>query len=315
MDDDRPTLDELHEQLRGPLSDSLPASSDTLQIEYLCQPKDVADDPAKLLVRDGESRKLSVVLVSAPADPGLVGRGMRIAAQTKARLGARLGDVILEPLGEGTIEGLSYVILPFCRPIGEGKVARRYWRLVLRRSVLDWLAEANASTLVEASAADVADSFELPLERMAESQLVDGALRRAANEALGRLKRGDWQPRFVFMHGDLWEDNLLLAPPSRAKGEGRGEYPFVVIDWPGATLRGYAMYDLIRLASSMRLRGRGLRREVLRHCEILGGEPEDAPGYLLAGLGHLSFNLGCFSPEVYLEMSRTCFNDLEAVLA
>jgi hypothetical protein len=314
-DDDKPMLDELHEELRRPLSDALAARHGPLEIEYLCEPKDVADDPVKLLVTDRESRRVAVVLVSSPVDPDIVSRGMRIAAEAKTLLGERLGSVILEPLGKGALRGLSYTILPFCRPMNAGRIARRYWRLILRSNVLDWLAEASAATVVEASDADVVDAFERPLEHVAMLEVMDGALRGAADEALGRLKNGDWNPRFVLMHGDLWEDNLLLASRSPADAGNRKNYPFVVIDWPGAKLRGYAMYDLIRLAASMGLRGRGLRREVLRHCEILGSEPANAIGYLLASLGHLGLNLGCFAPETYADMSRSCFNDLRNALA
>ena len=66
-DDDKPTLDELREALRRPLSDALAAESPPLGIETLCEPKDVADDPVKLLIT-AESRKLAVVLVSSPTD-------------------------------------------------------------------------------------------------------------------------------------------------------------------------------------------------------------------------------------------------------
>ena len=91
-------------------------------------------------------------------------------------------------------------------------------------------------------------------------------------------------------------------------------YPFIVIDWPGAKMRGYLMYDLLRLANSMRLSTRALRREVLRHCQIVDIEPVSARGHLLAGLGYLGLNLGCFPPEVYAETSRICFNNLSDAL-
>jgi hypothetical protein len=313
-DDDKPNLDELREKLREPLSAALEIEAGLCHVDYLCEPKDVADDPTKLLVRDPDSHKVAVVLVSSPVDPDIVGRGMRIAAEAKKVLGERLGRVILDPLGEGTLRGLSYTILPFRKPMSEGRITRRYWRLVLRGRVLDWLCKVNEATALQVDDADLAEAFERPLEHLATLDTMDDALRRGAGEALQSLNRGDWSPSFVLMHGDLWKENLLLA--SRTPRLGRGESaPFIVIDWPGATLRGYAMYDLLRLARSMNLSRSGLAREVLRHCEILGITPTGAMGYLLASLGHLGMNLGCFASEKYTEVSVACFNDLRRALA
>ena len=57
-----------------------------------------------------------------------------------------------------------------------------------------------------------------------------------------------------------------------------------------------------------------LRREVLRHCDILGGEPAAAMDYLMASLGHLGLNLGEFPAGRYCETSLTCFNELRNAL-
>ncbi|MBW2420444.1 MAG: hypothetical protein JRH19_18020 [Deltaproteobacteria bacterium] len=337
-DEKKPSLEELRRELREPLSAALGSDQEPYSIELLCEPKDVADDPAKLLVTSRGSLELAVVLVAAPAGPGLVRRGMRRAAEAKELLGERLGSVILEPLGEGDLRGLSYTILPYRRPFGEGAFARRYWRRALRSTTLDWLAEVTEATLGETGDTEIAEGFERPLAHLATLEAMDDSVRRAADGAVGRLKSGEWRPKSVLMHGDLWLGNMLRAVagpgaggrrrgyagrPLRGRRRGyagrplrgrRREFPFVIIDWPGSIMRGYAMYDLIRLAASMGLRGAGFGHEVRRHCDILGSHPASAMDYLAASLGHLGMNLGEFPSERYCESSVSCFNQLRSAL-
>jgi len=313
--DERLDLEDLRREMRKPLSDALGADTGEYHVEYLCEPKDVADDPTKLLVEDVHGRKVAVVLISSRVEPELVGRGMRIASDAKHALGERLGSVILTPLGESTLHGLSYTILPFRKPISEGRIARRFWRLVLRRKVLDWLASVSERTARTVEEADISRAFAEPLRHLATLEAMNAEVRNAAEDSLDRLNRGEWKPRFVLMHGDLWEDNLLLSSGSPASTDSQQSAPFVVIDWPGASLLGYPIYDLLRIAHSMRLGRSALRREVSRHREILGTDSAGAMGHLLACLGHIGLNLGHFPMEMYTEMSMTCFDDLRTALA
>ncbi|MBJ22502.1 MAG: hypothetical protein CL933_24085 [Deltaproteobacteria bacterium] len=311
-DHDRLGLDEWREALRDPLQEALGQGSSEIRVEYLIPRKDVADDPVKLLVSDARAGKRAVVLISSPVEPDLVGSGMRIAAAAKERLGPRLGSVILEPLGQGTLDGLSYTILPFRNPLAEGRLMRRFWRLRLRGRVLDWLAEVASTTAADASAEDASNAFEASLRHLATLETMGSAMRDAAQEALDRLRAGEWKPQFILMHGDLWDGNLLL--PSRSPATDESPAPFVLIDWPGATLRGYPLFDLLRITRSMRISESALRREVSRHCQILRIEAVGARGHLLACLGHIGSNLGFFPVDMYTEMSRNCFADLERAL-
>jgi len=313
-DDKRLGLDDLREEMRQPLSDALGVGPAEYQIGYLCEPKEVADDPTKLLVEDLHGHEMAVVLISSRVEPELVGKGMRTASDAKQVLGEKLGSVILTPLGEGFLRGLSFTILPFRKPISEGRIARRYWRLILRRKVLDWLAAVNEKTARDVEDAEISRAFEEPLRHLATLETMNAQVRSAAEDSLERLNRGEWKPRFVLMHGDLWEDNLLLSSGSPAPPSNQPSAPFVVIDWPGASLLGYPIYDLLRIAHSMRLGRSALRREVSRHREILGMGSAGAMGHLLGCLGHVGLNLGCFPMEMYTEMSMTCFDDLRTAL-
>lgn len=89
---------------------------------------------------------------------------------------------------------------------------------------------------------------------------------------------------------------------------------FVIIDWAGSEIYGYAMYDLVGLAQSMRLNARNLRREVVRHCRLLRCEPADATSYLVAALGHIAMNLERFPIDRYAHMAESCFATLDHAL-
>ena len=89
---------------------------------------------------------------------------------------------------------------------------------------------------------------------------------------------------------------------------------FVVIDWPGSELRGYAIFDLIRMSQSMRLNTRSLRREIASHCQLLNCGMADSLSYLLAALGHIAMNLEHFPVDAYARMADACFATLEETL-
>jgi len=311
----RPGLEEMRAALRDTLGAALRdddgVDPGVLDIHYLCDPKEVADDPAKLLVADARGRSRAVVLVSSPVDPELVGRGMRIAAKARERLDPRLRAAILEPLGEGRLEACSYTILPYRRPLGDGGLARRFWRRAIRASVLDWVAGVARTTHEDVPEARIAKAIEAPLAHLAHLETMPSDIREAASHSLGEFRQGAWKATSVLMHGDLWEDNLLLAADASWFGRSSS---FVVIDWPGATLEGYPLYDLLRISRSMRVGTKRVRAEVLRHCDSLGLDAEGAMGHLLACLGHIGLNLGHFPMDMYVDMSRACFADLRSAL-
>ena len=68
------------------------------------------------------------------------------------------------------------------------------------------------------------------------------------------------------MHHDFWTGNVLIDQDSPGGARfGR----FVVIDWGGARVRGYPLYDFLRLCSETRLQGRAFFRALARQCQAL----------------------------------------------
>jgi hypothetical protein len=112
------------------------------------------------------------------------------------------------------------------------------------------------------------------------------------------------------MHGDLWIGNVLLRDATSGL-KGAWSDRFVIIDWPGSMLRGHAIFDLTRLTQSISTGERALASELIRHCQALQCDPEDAVGYLLAALGHLEMNLEQFPFDRFMGMATACYHQLE----
>jgi Phosphotransferase enzyme family len=290
------TPQELGDALAGPVGEALISTARVGSIEPLGPDKPVADQTYKYLVKSSEGEAVAVVLCSPGVAPDLVARGSRCASQAKRALGTGLGKVVLEPIDQGEVRGLSYVVLPYCQPLSDRRLVGWLERRRLRPMVLNWLLGLTRQTMRDVSEADRHARFNRPLDRLAQAVGASDAVRQAAVRGLNRLERGKWTPRFVLMHNDLWKGNILL--------DGRGG--FVVIDWPGSTVDGYAVYDLVRLADSFRLGGRALGEQVRAHCRVLGCEPRDAVSHLAAGLGHLLLNLEHFPMHRFMPLADGC---------
>jgi hypothetical protein len=298
-----------YDSIRTPLAAALGGASRVGSISQIEPDKPGVDVTTKFLVRDERNERVVVLLRSPPVTPGLVARGMERARQAKQALGPDLGRVILEPLIEGEIDGLTFAILPYCTPFSSSPWIWRWQKLRLRPALLRWLRKVASATAVVPADGKIEDGFAVSLERLAEIAAVGDPVRAAATRARERLARRHFSPKLVLMHGDLWKDNILIdhrGTTSRLHALDR----FVVIDWPGSTLAGYPIYDLICLSNSIGLVGRRLREELDIHARILGCEPADVRTYLLAALGHTGMNLEHFPVERFAGLADACFERL-----
>tara|TARA_R110002096_G_scaffold281703_1_gene475778 strand:+ start:1516 stop:2466 length:951 start_codon:yes stop_codon:yes gene_type:complete len=303
----------LIEGLREPLQAAL-GKVEIGELQHLPGPNRVVDETTKVLVKDPRGQPVSFVLISPSVDPEIIARGMQLAAESKLRLGPWAGRVIFDPILEGRLGGLSYAALPYYRPITGGRLRRRFFQMVLRPGLLDWVAAVVEATAEPAAVDIVNESFELPLAHLAESLLVEPAMRRAAEVSLGRLQEAAWRPRHCLMHGDLWQGNILSAPAIVDGKRLRPRDRFFIIDWPGAVPRGYPMFDLARLLMALRVGRTTASVQVARHCRILECEQIDALSHLLAALGSIGMKLGHFPPENYAQMSNHCFSTVSRAI-
>ncbi len=292
-------LGPLLEDLVGPVTDLSP----------MCGEKEAADDTLKLCVRDAAGVPRAAVLVSSALAPDLVARAMERAAAARRVLGFSLGRHVIEPLHTGVIQGRSFSVLPFLPPMRESGPLARLQSLWLAPQLLDWLHDAAKRTLAEVGSSGRRVRFEKPLEHLLEREGVSSRVRAAADRALVGLRDGKWAARHVLMHGDMWAGNVLLS----SRGIARRPLT-VLIDWPGALVRGYAIFDLVRLAHSLRIRPVLLRRELERHAELLSCRPEDTLAHALAALGHHGLQLEHCPVRRYLRMVETCFDTISEAL-
>jgi hypothetical protein len=302
-----PTLEMLQETLRGTLA-AAAGPAGFARLAPLGGPAQVADATTKALVLDSAGGRACVLICSSPVAPGQVARGVTNAREARRLLAGEARDVILEPLGEGEVRGLSYVLLPCCPALASGRLSWMLQRRSLTPRLLEWL-HAVASTPTGDGRADGA-AFEAALSVCASHPALNQSVHRDARRALDRLRSGEWKPLHHLDHNDLWKDNILLPAPARAASPGR--FPFTVIDWVGANTRGYGAYDLVRFARSMRLRPRVCRRELRRHADALGCAPVDLMGHLLASFGWLGEHLEAFPVDRYAKSVQQCTEWLHA---
>lgn len=303
--------------LRDGLDRALAPTGGFGRLSLLRPPGTLLDSVTTLLVQDGDGRPNGIVQCSASRATGaddLVRREVDRGQAARAALGPRLGDALLEPLLVADDGDRTFAAYPLCRPMPE---ARWRWvaaRLGLRGPLLDWLFEVTRTTRREPTPDDLTRDFTRPLEAVAGDPRLSPPLRAGAREALARLEAGAWRPVHTVVHGDLWRGNVLRWPRRIWWRERPPRLPFVLIDWRGSRARGHPIVDLLRLIDLLRGGARTLRRQLERHCWALGCEPDDARGYLLAGIGAGGMSLGCMEPRRWVLGAEALWSQLVEAL-
>lgn len=299
--------DRLGDRLKEALGEKAPGS-----FELLIPPREVEDDIAKILYRTAAGKPRAVVLVAPPLYPRKVTETVDACEAARRSLGDDLGSVILKTLLAGSLDGRSFSVIPYCGQLSGNALWSRVQDARLSPALLDWLRQATKRTSSELSESEKERALNLPLEHLASLKEVSESVRAAAREARRLADEAALRPRTVLMHGDLWRGNIMKPPTDLDSEIARaGIRPFVITDWHGSMLRGYPIYDLVRLALSLRVGPRRLKAELLAHGEILGCGIRHARTYLLAALGHLGLNLHCFPYDAYTRQVEMCAGALE----
>jgi len=310
MTREQPTSREILDALGSRMADALSVPARGLDLVPMGSVIPRADGAAAFRVVDPDGRCVAVFQCSAPDFPEMVARSMRCAAEAKRALAATEAAAILDPVLETRLDGMSCALLRYCQPLSNQRLVWRLQRELLRPRLLAWLLRVTQQTVAEATPDERSAHFAAPLERIAGERALHQSLRDDARRALQRLGDGSWRPRHVLMHGDVWKGNVLVEPTSTSPERRAWRDRFVVIDWPGSLRRGYAVYDLVRLAGSMRLGPAGLRSELRRHCDALDAQPDDAGAYLLCALGHVALHLEHFPIDQFVAMAHSCHDTL-----
>ncbi len=278
-------------------------------IRHLPDDKTTADATAKYAIEDIHGRVRAFALVSSASGPDIVGRAILSLDAARRALGRDAAHAVIQQWHDGVLAGRSFAVFPHFQPISDLRLVGRYQIVRLRHRVLRWMRDVTRLTSHAPNPATLHAAFVQPLTHMADDEALPANIRRHAVETIERLHRHQWRPRHVLAHNDLWKGNILLADRGGTQG-----YGFVVIDWASSCVDGYAIYDLIRVAESLRLSRRRLTRELSAHCTLLNCDPVDAWGHLLAALGHLGRNLEHFPRPRYLAMAEGCCRRLDWAL-
>ncbi len=158
-------------------------------------------------------------------------------------VGTKLAQNLLMALEVGESDGLSYSISAYHRPLHTIFLLKQMdnWRVSAR--LVNWVIAVAKSTKANESVAETGTQFVQPLMALSQANNVKQAYQNIIIKAIEAINNSTWQPYFVSAHNDLWRGNVLSSNNTK----------FVLIDWDGVTLEGYAFYDLVRVASSSNL--------------------------------------------------------------
>ena len=283
--------DALIVRVRTELGTAFNTRNDEIELTALRTQGTVTDSPVVLLARLQGYRW--VVHISPRSAPDVIEEEQRKASEAKAALGETAGSVVLLATHQGRLDGLSYSVTAFHQPISQSGIELP-WKPSLRAAILEWLRTSVSVTLSEnICRGDIADSV-ASLRDIADSS---SFLRLAAEVAYDRCKSDEFSPRKVLMHGDLWSGNLLKCRNQT--------YPFYIIDWRGSRKTGYPIFDLVRMAQSLKIPHGRVCLELFNHARLLKCELQDARTYLVAALGSLAANLDQFPTDRFIALAES----------
>lgn len=259
------------------------------------------DSSDKYLVRDRRGQPVAMLSLSPPDRPQATDAAARSTFEAQAALGERLGRVVLMPWHTGWVNGCSFTVAPYHRPLSGFKPQRALERRQLWQRAGHWLQQTLRHSVRTPDAQQIHSEFKAPLAALADLASLTPQIRERARLEWRALEAGDWQPRLALAHYDLWQDNFLWAPDDN-------EFGFLVIDWGGARASGHAVYDLLRLALSSPASADATLKQLRDHCRVLECPPEHAAGHALAALGHLALNLGDWPLDRLTITAQRCFD-------
>lgn len=248
----------------------------------------VQDASTKFVLLGPTGQPVSCIIAGRGAAGRLVVGGACSSAAARDTLPVECSGAVLAPrrwVDQGDLAVAEY---DWCQPIPDGIMGRFYWPRV-RRFALAWLRAVAGASRADATAQA---SFRAAIRVVLDCAGLSDDVRRDAEVALRRIDDGSWRPRHQFDHNDFWRGNILIR-----RGKYRLAPEFAIIDWAGANMDGYGMYDLCRAAASFGIGMASLSREVQWHCQAKGQPTRDAMGDLLAAVGHLLANPGCVPPD------------------
>lgn len=270
------------------------------------------DARTTFVLHDAQGAPRGVAQLAGETAPAMVARLIDRARGFCAALDAAATAPVLRPAAEGEIDGRSWAVWPWCKPLAR-TTGTRLERRRLRDPLHAWLGEVTRQSAHPVPHDAIEPRFVAPLTRMATRPALSVPVRLAARSALVALDRGAFRPMHVAMHGDLHTGNVLIDTTGAAgRDSGPWAQRFVVIDWGGADADGFPIFDLARLAHSLRTGARHLGASLRAHSRALDCPIEHAPWHLAAAFADLGDHLEYFPVEHYARLADLCFSLLAA---
>ena len=262
----------------------------------------VSDATQKCLVYTTSNKQPNAfVLVSSIKNANAIKSGHVKLCGLANNVGAKLAQNLLMPLVLGESEGLSYSISQYHRPLHSKFLLKQIdnWRICA--SLINWVIDVAKVTKIKANAAEIEAQFARPLMALSQASGLKQAYKNIIADAIEAINNNTWQPFFVSAHNDLWRGNVLSSNNTK----------FVLIDWDGVTLKGYAFYDLVRVASSFNLSKAKFQTALQQYCALMGCDKKQAKYYLVSAFAFLYANLGDWQYKRFLTLLGDCMDYVE----
>ena len=262
----------------------------------------VSDATQKFIVyTTGNKQTKAFVLVSPAKKPNAIKSGHMKLRGLANNVGIKLAQNLLMPLEIGESEGLSYSISAYHRPLHTTFLLKQMDNLRVRASLINWVIDVASATKSKASVAEIEIQFTQPLMALSQANGVKQAYKNSIVEAIEAINNCTWQPYFVSAHNDLWRGNILSSNNTK----------FVLIDWDGVTLKGYAFYDLVRVAGSFNLSKAKFQVALQQYCAAMQCNKQQAKYYLISAFAFLHADLGDWQYERFLILLNHCMEYFE----
>ncbi len=283
------------------LASCLKVNKEAITVKPLQVNAMVEDATQKYLVFTQTQQAKAFVLVSSLKTPQSVKSGDEKMRAVAEKIGIALTKNLLMPLEVGEIDGLTYSISRYHKPLHKNRLLHRLdaWRL--RASLIQWVIDVAKISQTRANTTEQHENFILDLQVLAVLPALKQEIKTTALEAIKAMNEGRWQPMFVCAHNDLWLGNVLNGDEST----------FVIIDWDGALVKGYAFYDLVRLAQALKLNKHMLRPAVAAYCEVMQCNLVQAKYYLISAFAFTYRDLGGWQHERFMFLLEGCMKTLE----
>ncbi len=262
----------------------------------------VSDTTQKISISTSKNEPpKAFVLISATKTPNAIKSGYEKLCGLAEIIGPALAKNLLMPLQVAESNGLTYSISPFHRPLSTKWLLKNLDAWWVRRRLTDWVIGVAKASKTSATKTEVEVSFVQPLLALSQAEGLKLRYQKIALEAANAIKNGNWQPSFVCAHNDLWSGNVLSSK----------QHKFVLIDWDGVLLKGYAFYDLVRVTGSFGLKKTAFKKALQQYCKVMQCDEAQAKYYLISAFAALYADLGGWQFERFMILLEYCMEHLE----